>query len=132
MPRAEMVRAVLLRVSLLPFLVTAPAGATIYPVTGWGDDLDGQASPPVSVDGTSGTASAIAAEGTHSRAIQTVPEPSSVLQLIRGGALPSTLQRRRRSTRANPSRGSPLGFDMTSMLGRSARAGPFEPTCQNA
>ena len=61
----------------------------------WGSDGHGQATPPASVDGTSGTASAISAGGEHSLAIQTVPEPSSVLQLITGGALLAALQRRR-------------------------------------
>jgi hypothetical protein len=61
----------------------------------WGSDNNGQASPTASVDGTSGTASAVAAGGFHSLAIKTVPEPGGWLMLVAGTAFLGLLYRRR-------------------------------------
>src|SRR5262249_60197031 len=46
--------------------IQAETGAVVC----WGRNADGQSTPPASVDGTSGTASAIAAGFAHSCAIQ--------------------------------------------------------------
>ena len=68
--RKDVRRSWLCAVFLLGLLAASTAHAD-GPVIGWGLDNDGQALPPASVDGTSGTASAIAAGGFHSCAIQT-------------------------------------------------------------
>ncbi|HUO72297.1 MAG TPA: choice-of-anchor Q domain-containing protein [Solirubrobacteraceae bacterium] len=56
---------------VIGLLNSAIAAADEGPVVGWGRNSQGQATPPVSVNGTSGTASAIAAGLFHSCAIQT-------------------------------------------------------------
>ena len=56
--------------ALLLGLLVANTARADGPAIGWGNDLGGQASPPISVNGTSGTASAISAHVTHRCAIQ--------------------------------------------------------------
>ena len=55
----------------IAWLAAGPARSD-GPVVGWGNDLDGQATPPVWVNGAVGTATAIAAGGSHSCAIRAV------------------------------------------------------------
>ena len=54
--------------------IQAGSGAVVC----WGSNFDGQASPPASVNGTSGTASAIAAGSYYTLAIA-APEPAAAL-----------------------------------------------------
>ena len=56
---------------IIILLNSAIVSADDGPVVGWGGNSQGQATPPASVNGTSGTASAIAAGLFHSCAIQT-------------------------------------------------------------
>ena len=62
----------ILSTTLFCLILTGAADSTATTgfVVGWGDDTYGQATPPVLVDGTSGTASAVAAGHFHSCAIQ--------------------------------------------------------------
>jgi hypothetical protein len=55
--------------SLCLAVLAASAARGAGPVVGWGDNVFGQATPPPSVDGTAGTASAIATGWYHSLAI---------------------------------------------------------------
>ncbi len=66
----------------------------------WGYDGDGQATTPASVNGTSGTASAIAAGGYHTLAIA-VPEPGFGLSLACGIALLAALNSRKKNQLAH-------------------------------
>ena len=70
MPRLAAFAALLLATSLFLGLLAAHPALASGPVVCWDWDYYGQSTPPPSVDGTTGTATAIAAGGSHSCAIQ--------------------------------------------------------------
>ena len=86
---------------------------------GWGFDVFGQATPLLTVGGTTSTASAIATGGFHTLAIQTVPEPG-LTALMAAGLVGLSLARRYRRTSCSdePHPGSVRGPEPSS---RSAR-----------
>lgn len=63
-------RGTVLTVAFAASWLAAGAARSDGPVVGWGSNGSGQATPPAAVNGTDGTATAIAAGGRHSCAIQ--------------------------------------------------------------
>src|SRR2546427_336290 len=68
--------------------IQAGSGAVIC----WGNNSYGQSSPPPSVDGSAGTATAAAAGGRHTLAL---PEPDTIAMLMIGVPLINALARQR-------------------------------------
>jgi hypothetical protein len=97
MNTSRMIRGWVLIGALACAWLAAGIARSAGPVVGWGLDNLEQASPPASVNGTSGTAIAIAVGGGHSLAIA-APEPASIgLGTVSLGSL-LALARRRRSS----------------------------------
>ena len=67
----------------------------------WGSDFSGEASPPASVDGTEGTASAISLKLSSSLAIA-VPEPNAGFLALAAVVTLTALRRSRRRPRGTP------------------------------
>jgi hypothetical protein len=68
-PPAPLLRVLPTMLFCLTLTGATAAAASTGAVVGWGLDTDGQATPPDAVNGTSGTATDIAAGGDHSCAI---------------------------------------------------------------
>ena len=87
-------RAAVLTVAFATAWLAASAARSAGPVVGWGSNDYGQTTPPVSVNGTAGTATAIAAGTNHTLAIA-APEPTASLMIA--ASLGSLLVLARRS-----------------------------------
>ena len=99
-------------------LLASSAAAVDGPVVGWGNDALGEMPPPPTVDGTNGTATAIAASGFHTCAIRA--DRAAVVSWGYAG-----------SGQATPPNELLIGSVSPGRPGRFERSGPFGgwPTC---
>jgi hypothetical protein len=74
----RLIRGTVLTVAFATAWLAASVARSGGPVVGLGNDVDGQATPPLSVNGTYGRATAISAGTSHTLAIA-APEPAAAL-----------------------------------------------------